>query len=247
MFMKRKGFFFVLAVLLAIVSCFPALAEQTGPLTGAWRISAGAGLGAIDTLVFHEDGTMEAYALPEAYSPSEKGMLLFSGAYQLNGAQLTLANGETYQTEERTVTEEDDFPIGLSLDVAQKGDMVLSLIRDEEGYGFFIRGYLCSEIPAKEELLRKAWKLDGQTFAFDESMIENGRLLLNGTAYSLQYKVLPIPEDMTEEELSRLGDEEKLLSESPEAEGKTLYLSEKDLIAYPLTEGEPLVFSADEP
>jgi hypothetical protein len=78
-------------------------------------------------------------------------------------------------------------------------------------------------------------------------MIEDGRFLLNGAAYSLQRRVLPIPEDMTDEELDRLGDEEMLLSESAEAEGKTLYLSADELIAYPLAEGEPLVFTVTEP
>ncbi len=246
MFMK-KMFSLLLVVLLVMVSCvLPAFAEQPVSLVGSWRISAGEGMDFIDTLIFHEDGTMEAYALPDACSPTGKGLLLFSGLYQLNGTELTLADGETYQTEERTVTEEDDFPISLSLYTAEKGDLLLSLTRDEV-FGFYVRGYSCPGIPAEEEVVNKAWKLDGQTFVFEASMIENGRLLLNGTAYSLQRRALPIPEDMTDEELDRLGDEERLLSESAESEEKTMYLSEKELIAYPLTDGEPLVFTADEP
>ena len=63
---------------------------------------------------------------------------------------------------------------------------------------------------------------------------------------SLQYKVLPIPGDITDEELDKLGDQEMLLSESAESEGKTLYMSVRVLIAYPLTEGELLVFTAVE-
>ena len=244
MFMK-KLFSFLLAISLAVVPFVTVFAEQTGSLAGSWRISAGAGMDVIDTLVFHEDGSMEAYAIPDVYNPTAKGLLLFSGAYQLNGTELTLANGETYQMDERTVTEEDDFPISLSLYTAEKGDILLSLIRDEE-LGFYVKGYSCPGIPAEEELFSKAWKLDGQAFAFDESMIENGRLLLNGTAYSLQYKVLPITEEMTEEELDKLGEEEKLLSESAESEEKTLYLSGNELIAYPLAEGEVLAFYADE-
>lgn len=242
MFMK-KLFSFLLAISLAVVPFAAAFAEQTGSLAGTWRISAGAGMDVIDTLVFHEDGSMEAYAIPDVYNPAGKGLLLFSGACQLNGAELTLANGETYRMEERTVTEEDDFPISLSLYTAEKGDILLSLARDEE-FGFYVKGYSCPGIPAEEELFGKVWKLDGQTFAFDESMIENGRLLLNGKAYSLQYKVLPIPEEMTEEELDKLGEAEKLLSESTESEERTLYLSENELIAYPLAEGEALVFTA---
>ena len=244
MFMK-KVFSFLLVISLIIVSGIPAFAEQTGLLTGSWRISAGAGLDVIDTLVFHEDGSMEAYALPEVYNPTEKGLLLFSGVYQLNGTELTLADGEVYQMEERTVTEEDDFPISLSLYTAEKGDILLSLTRDEV-FGFYVKGYSCPGIPTEEALFSKDWRLDGQVFAFDESIIENGRLFLNGTAYSLQYKVLPIPGDMTDEELDKLGEKEMLLSESAESVGKTQYLSENELIAYPLAEGEPLVFTADE-
>ena len=242
MFMK-KALIFLLAVLLAMISCVPVCAEQTGSLAGTWRISAGAGMDVIDTLVFHEDGTMEAYALPDVYKPTEKGMLLFSGAYQLNGTELTLANGETYQMEERTVTEEDDFPISLSLSTAEKGDLLLSLARGEVT-GFYVRGYAYPGIPKEEELYGKAWEMDGQAVAFSESMFENGRLLLNGAAYSLQRRVLPIPENMAEEELDKLGDQEMLLSESAEAEGKTLFFSADELIAYPLAEGELLIFTA---
>ena len=245
MFSKRI-FLFLLVASLIIAPCIPVFAEQAGSLAGSWRISAGAGMDVIDTLVFHEDGTMEAYALPDVYGLSDRGLLLFSGTYQLNGTELTLANGEIYQMEERTVTEEDDFPISLSRYTAEKGDILLSLTRDEV-YGFYIRGYSCPGIPAGEALFSKCWKLDGQAFVFDVSMIEDGRFLLNGAAYSLQRRVLPIPEDMTDEELDRLGDEEMLLSESAEAEGKTLYLSADELIAYPLAEGEPLVFTVTEP
>ena len=108
MFMK-KLFSFLLAISLAVVPFVTVFAEQTGSLAGSWRISAGAGMDVIDTLVFHEDGSMEAYAIPDVYNPTAKGLLLFSGAYQLNGTELTLANGETYQMDERTVTEEDNF------------------------------------------------------------------------------------------------------------------------------------------
>ena len=241
----KKVFSFLLVISLIVASCIPVFAEQDGFLAGSWRISAGAGMDVIDTLVFHEDGTMEAYALPDVYNPTEKGLLLFSGAYQMNESELTLANGEIYQMEERTVTEEDDFPISLSLHTADKGDMLLCLTRDEL-FGFYIKGYSYPGIPAEETLFTKEWKLDGQAFAFNESVYENGRLLMNGTAYSLQYRVLSIPEDMTDEEMDKLGDEEMLLSESTESEGKTLYMSEQELIAYPLTEGEPLFFTTDE-
>ena len=242
MFMK-KLFSFLLVISLILVPGISAFAEQTGSLAGSWRISKGAGLDVIDTLVFHEDGTMEAYALPDVYLPTEKGLLLFSGAYQLNGTELTLANGETYQMEERTVAEEDDFPISLSLNTAEKGDPLLYLARDEV-FGFYVKGYAYPGIPMEEALFSKAWELGGQPFAFTESMIENGRFLLNGTAYSLQCRVLEIPADMTDEKRDQLGDEEMLLSESADAEVKTLYLSENELIAYPLAEGEPLVFTA---
>jgi hypothetical protein len=241
MFMK-KAFCFLLVISLAVVPFLSGFAEQTGSLAGTWRISAGEGMDVIDTLVFHEDGTMEAYALTDAYNPTEKGLLLFSGSYQLNGTGLTLANGETFQMEERTVTEEDDFPISLSLYTAEKGDILLSLIRGEM-FGFYVKGYSYPGIPKEEELFNKAWELNGQTFAFNESMIENGRLVLNGTTYSLQRQVLAIRVDMTDEELDRLGDEEMLLSESSEVEEKTFYLSEDELIAYPLAEGEPLIFT----
>ena len=140
------------------------------------------------------------------------------------------------------MTEEDDFPISLSLYTAEKGDILLSLSRGEV-YGFYVRGYSYPGIPTEEELFGKAWELDGQTFAFDASVMENGRLLLNGTAYSLQRQVLAISGDLTEEELDKLGDEEMLLSESAEAEGKTLRFSEDRLIAYPLADGEPLTFA----
>ena len=245
MFMK-KVFFSLLVISLVIVPCVSVFAEQAGSLEGSWRISGGAGMDVIDTLVFHEDGTMEAYALLDVYSPTDQSLLLFSGAYQLNGTELTLPNGEVYQTEIRTVTEEDDFPISLSLYTAEKGDILLSLARDEV-YGFYVRGFCYPGIPTGEVLFSKDWKLDGQKFAFDEAIIENGRLLLNGAAYSLQLRVLPIPENMTDEGLDQLGDKEMLLSESAEAEGKTLYLSECELIAYPLADGEPLVFMADGP
>lgn len=241
----KKVFSFLLVISLIVASCIPVFAEQADSLAGSWRISAGAGMDTIDTLVFHEDGTMEAYALPDVYNPTERGLLLFSGTWQLNGTELTLANGEIYQMEERTVTEEDDFPISLSRYMAEKGDSLLSLSRGEV-FGFYVRGYSYPGIPAEEELLHKSWELDGQAFAFDESMIELGRLLLNGQFYSLQYKVLSIPGDLTDEELDKLGDQEMLLSESAESEGKTLYMSEQELIAYPLTEGEPLVFTAGE-
>ena len=244
MYMK-KTFSFLLVLSLIVASCIPVFAEQAGSLAGSWRISAGAGMDTIDTLVFHEDGTMEAYALPDVYNPTERGLLLFSGTWQLNGTELTLANGEIYQMEERTVSGEDDFPISLSRYTAEKGDSLLSLSRDEV-FGFYVRGYSYPGIPAEEELLNRAWKLDGQAFAFDESMIGDSRLLLNGKLYSLQYRVLPVPGDMTDEELDKLGDQEMLLSESAESEGKTLYMSEQELIAYPLTEGEPLVFTAGE-
>ena len=92
MFMK-KAFVFLLAVLLTAALCASASALQAGSLAGMWRISAGAGMDVIDTLVFHEDGTMEAYALPDVYGLSDRGLLLFSGTYQLNGTELTLANG----------------------------------------------------------------------------------------------------------------------------------------------------------
>ena len=242
MFMK-KAFSFLLAVSLAAVLWIPVCAEQGGPLAGQWRISAGAGTDVTDTLVFHEDGTMEAYAIPDVYNPAGKGLLLFSGAYQLNGTELTLANGETYQMEVRTVTAEDDFPISLSLQTAKAGDLLLALTRNDV-FGFYVRGYSYPGIPTEEELFSKAWELDGQAFTFHESMVGNGRLLLNGTAYSLQRRVLAIPADMAEEELDRLGDEEMLLSESAEPEKKTLYFSPDELIAYPLAEGEPLAFSA---
>lgn len=63
MFMK-KMFSLLLVVLLIMVSCvLPAFAEQPVSLAGSWRISAGEGMDIIDTLIFHEDGTMEAYAL----------------------------------------------------------------------------------------------------------------------------------------------------------------------------------------
>lgn len=240
MFMK-KAFVFLLAVLLTAALCASASALQTGSLAGMWRISAGAGMDVIDTLVFHEDGTMEAYALADVYNPTEKGMLLFSGAYQMNGEELTLANGETFQAEERAVTEEDDFPISLSLYTAEKGDSLLYLNRGEM-FGFYVRGYSYPGIPKEEELFGKTWELDGQAFAFDESIIENGRLLLNGTAYSLQRQVMTISGNLTEEELDKLGDEEMLLSESAEAEGKTLFFSQDGLVAYPLADGEPMVF-----
>lgn len=95
-------------------------------------------------------------------------------------------------------------------------------------------------------LFSKAREMDGLTFSFDGSMIGNGGLLLNGAACSLQRQEKAIPKDMTDEELIRLGDEEMLLSESAEAEANTLYLSEDELIAYPLAEGEPLIFTAAE-
>ncbi len=103
-------------------------------------------------------------------------MLLFRGPWRLNGAELTLANGKTYRMEERSVTGEDDFPISPSLHTAEKGDILLSLIRDEE-FGFYVRGYSYPGIPTAEELFRKTWELDGHAFAFDEFMYENGRLL----------------------------------------------------------------------
>ena len=240
MFSKRI-FLFLLAASLIIAPCIPVFAEQAGSLAGSWRISAGAGMDVIDTLVFHEDGTMEAYALPDVYGLSDRGLLLFSGTYQLNGTELTLANGEIYQMEERTVTEEDDFPISLSRYTAEKGDSLLSLSRDEV-FGFYVRGYSYPGIPKEEELFGKTWELDGQAFAFDESIIENGRLLLNGTAYSLQRQVMTISGNLTEEELDKLGDEEMLLSESAESEGKTLFFSKDGLVAYPLADGEPMVF-----
>ena len=245
MFM-RKMFAFLLVISLAIIPCVSVFAEQAGSLEGSWRVSGGAGMDVIDTLVFHEDGTMEAYAILDVYNPTDQGLLLFSGAYQLNGTELTLPNGEVYQTEIRTVTEEDDFPISLSVYSAEKGDFLLSLARDEV-YAFFVRGFSYPGIPTGEALFNKEWKLDGQKFAFDETAIENGRILLNGAAYSLQLRVLPIPEGMTDEEMDQLGDKEMLLSESVEAETKTLYLSGNELIAYPLGEGEPLVFMTDEP
>ena len=237
MFMK-KAFVFLLAVLLTAALCASASALQTGSLAGMWRISAGTGMDVIDTLVFHEDGTMEAYALADVYNPTEKGMLLFSGAYQMNGEELTLANGETFQAEERAVTEEDDFPISLSLCTAEKGD----ILNRGGMYGFYVRGYSYPGIPKEEELFGKTWELDGQAFAFVESIIENGRLLLNGTAYSLQRQVMTISGNLTEEELDKLGDEEMLLSESAEAEGKTLFFSKDGLVAYPLADGELMTF-----
>ena len=47
---------------------------------------------------------------------------------------------------------------------------------------------------------------------------------------------------MTDDELDRLLDEEKLLDD-PEADRRILYLSEKEIIAYPLESGTPLAFT----
>jgi hypothetical protein len=53
---------------------------------------------------------------------------------------------------------------------------------------------------------------------------------------------MTISGNLTEEELDKLGDEEMLLSESAEAEGKTLFFSQDGLVAYPLADGEPMAF-----
>ena len=77
-------------------------------------------------------------------------------------------------------------------------------------------------------------------------MIDNGRLLYEGEYYSLQCQVLPIPEDMTDEEIDKQGDNEMLLTDDTETGAMTLYMSEKELIAYPLKGGTPLVFTMAE-
>ena len=51
---------------------------------------------------------------------------------------------------------------------------------------------------------------------------------------------------MTDEEIDKQGDNEMLLTDDTETGAMTLYMSEKELIAYPLKGGTPLVFTMAE-
>ena len=247
--MHIKSLIAALLVISLIFSlCAAVTAEETPALAGSWRVCGGTD--GYDTLVFHEDGTMEAYAYLDVYAPTDKGLLLFCGEYRIDGTDIKLPNGDLYRMEVRAATEEDDLTIGNALMNVEKDDQLLFLSQDPEGesqvFGIYVGGFSYPGIPAEEYLMNRAWIQDGKAFAFSEDMLENGRLLYDGVLYSLQCQILPIPEDLSDEELNRLNDEEMLLTDDPETGTITHYLSEKEIIAYPLGSGEPLLFTMAE-
>lgn len=251
---KIIAYLLVISLALALI---PALAEDAGEaapaavdaaaLTGSWRVCGGTD--GYDTLVFHDDGTMEVYAFVDVYQPTDKGLLLFCGAFEVNGADVTLPSGELYHIELRDATEEDDLTIGSTLYTVEPGNKLLfmeidPLPDDEFGRdGIYVRDYYYPGIPAEEYLVNKKWTLNGEEVTLPIDTLDNGRILYDGKYYSLQCQVLPIPDDMTDEEKNQLGDEEQLMSTDSNTEEKSLYLSDSEIVAYPLDGGEPLLFT----
>ena len=244
--MLMKKITAILAVFCLVLGlCASVSAEGSAALTGSWRVCGGTD--AYDTLVFHDDGTMEAYDYLDFYKPSEKGLLIFSGAYSIDETKITLPDGSIDLLEKRPATAEDDLTIGNTLYTVEPGDQLLFLTGEKseemQRFGIYVKDYTYPGFPAEEYLMNRQWLLDGKPFSFSEDMIDNGRLLYEGAYYSLQCRVLPIPEDMPGDELDKLGNEEMLLSDNPETGAMTLYMSEKEIIAYPLKDGTPLVFT----
>ncbi len=242
----KKLISMILAVcLIFTVSAF-ALGEE-GPAVpeGSWRVCGGTD--EYDTLVFHKDGTVDIYMFPDTVG--DQGLLIKSGAYEVKDGSIKLPTGEIYGISLEEATAENDLTIGGSVqDTVVPGDELLYLIqepKDEfERFGIYVRGYYYPGTPAEEYLVNKEWTCNGETVRFNAEDLDNGRWTKDRKFYSLQCRIFPVTEEMTEAEKEALMDQELLFTPyGQEESGKAFWLSDTEIIAYPIDGGEPLTFS----
>ena len=214
-------------------------------LIGSWRVCYGTD--GYDTLVFHEDGTMEAYDMLFTYAGAhEKGLLLFYGEYRIDGTDVILANNETYHIELAKAPADVDYSIGNGSLSVDPGDMLLTLYQDPADdmqiFGGYVQGYYYPGTPAEEYLANEGWlSEDGKEVTFEQDLIEYGRIMIDGAYFSVQCQLLPASE-LSDAEREKLDGEELLLYDE-NAEKPLWYLSDYEIIAYPLGEGAPMKYS----
>ncbi len=242
----KKLISLMLTLCLVLAAGTLALGEEAAAVPeGSWRVCGGTDT--YDTLVFHQDGTVDIYRFIDTVS--DDGLLVKSGPYEIQGKNILLPTGETYELELREATAENDLTIGASVgDTVVPGDELLFLEQepkdDMHRFGFYVHGYYYPGTPAEEYLVNKEWTCNGETVRFNTEDLDNGRWKKDGKFYSLQCRIFPVTEDMTEEERDALMDQELLFTPyEQEDSGKAYWLSDTEIIAYPMEGGEPLTFS----
>ncbi len=242
----KKLISLMLAVCLVFTLSALALGEEKAAVPeGSWRVCGGTDT--YDTLVFHADGTVDIYMFPD--SVEDKGLLVKSGAYEIQDKNILLPTGEIYEMELREADAETDLTIGGSVqDTVAVGDELLYLLQepqeDMQRFGIYVRGYYYPGTPAEEYLMNMEWLCNGETVRFDEEDLDNGRWMKDGKVYSLQCRIFPVTADMTEAELEALSEQELLYTPYGQEEvGAPFWLSDTEIIAYPIDGGEPLTLS----
>lgn len=234
----------IMLLLAAVLLAGAAGAEETAIPDGSWRVCGGTD--SYDTLVFHGDGTMEAYDFVGDKLPgAEKGYLLFSGSYELAGSDLKLANGEVYHLSYEPV--EDDLSIGNMGPEVPKGTRALFLYKDPEDESQIFGIYVPAAgptVPLPEELPDRSL-LDGKPVSLKDAAYEDGRLAWEGRQYSLQLTPVQIAsDDLDEDDLDVWEQLDRILFVGEEGdEGYRCYVLTCDtLAAYPLEGGDALRF-----
>ena len=242
----KKLILFLMILSIILVFC-SAYGEDSAALIGSWRICGGTD--AYDTLVFHADGTMEAYDFPFNRLPDpDKGYLIYSGFYELNGSDLTLANGDIYHMSFEPIP--DDLNIGMMGPDVPKGTTELFLSQDpdiEDGTQLF--GIYAPSpspaVPLSAELPEKCM-LNGEVVSLKDAEYDNGRLIWNGAAYSLQLTAQPVSDDMLDGDLQdTLEQQDRFLiipDDSNEDSCSNYALTCETLKAYSLEGDDPLEF-----
>jgi len=238
--MKKR----MIALLMVLVlPVWAAFAEEAETPRGSWRVCGGTD--SYDTLVFHEDGTMEAYDFVDHLPDADKGYLLFTGPYEAAGTDLKLANGEVYHMEYQRV--EDDLTIGNMGPEVPKGTRALFLYQDPEEESQVFGIYVPAPAPAvpQPEEVPEQSLLDGKAVSLRDAACEDGRLTWDGRQYSLQLTPAEIAaDDLDEDDMDAWEQLDRMIFIEEEGDDsyRSYILTCDTLAAYPLQGGEVLRF-----